>query len=245
MVHALALAALAGMPPCWDIFDAALRHSATASHPPYVTYSERISVTADREPLLMSLAQVDYRDDGVARVSDERFNYTPFVTRHAEPGPPELGPYGAGRAMWLPDSTGLPTIAQVRATGNMTCTIADEESYKSHDTYHLVFGGGTPGRPRLEDLWVDTHSGDIWKLIVSGPVVFLDNPGHPSDLAQFQVELGYSGQYLVVNHVVWSYRRREYSQYVDYFGEYDFTGYAFPAVLPASYFGDDTAAAFK
>jgi hypothetical protein len=37
---------------------------------------------------------------------------------------------------------------------------------------------------------------------------------------------------------VWSYRRREYSQYAVYFGEYTFSNYAFPATLPASYFNE-------
>lgn len=242
MLHSLVLAALAALPPCWDVFDSALRHSANAPHPPYVTYSERISITADRRPLLISFAHVDYRDDGLARVSDERFNYEPFVTRHAEPGPPELGPYGSGRAMWLPGPSGLRTIAQARTLGRVTCTIADEEEYKSHDTYHLTFGGGVRGRPQLEALWIDTRSHDIWKLIVTGPVRFLDNPNHPYGLAEFQVELGYSGPYLVVDHVVWTYRRHEYSQYVNYFGEYTFSGYAFPQTLPAAYFGGGAAA---
>lgn len=244
MIHAIVLAALGAMPPCWDVFDSALRHSANAAHPPYVRYSERISVKADDAPLLLSFAQVDYRDDGLSRVSDARFNYEPFVTRHAEPGPPELGPYGSGRAMWLPDPSGLRTIAQVRTAGNTTCTIS-EDFYKGHDTYHLEFAGGSNARPQLKDLWVDAQSGDIWKLIVTGPITFFDDPAHPYGLAEFQVELGYSGPYLVVDHVVWSYRRHEYSQYVDYFGEYTFSGYTFPASLPASYFGDDRAAALK
>lgn len=242
MIHALVLVALASVPSCWDVFDGALQRSAAASHPPYVSYSERISVTADRAPLMLSDAHVDYRDDGVARVLDARFNYQPFVTRHAEPGPPELGPYGPGRTMWLPDQNGLPTIAQVRTLGNITCSVAAREPYKSHDTYHLSFGGGNAERPQLKDLWIDRQSHEIWKLIVTGPVTFLDDPDHPKGLAEFQVELGYTGPYLVVQHVVWSYRRREFSQYVDYFGEYTFSGYSFPAAMPASYFGDDAAA---
>lgn len=244
MIHAIVLAALGAMPACWDAFDSALRHSAKALHPPYVSYSERISVTADSAPLLISFAQVDYRDDGVARVSDERFDYEPFVTRHAEPGPPELGPYGEGRSMWMPDTSGLRTIAAVRTAGSTTCTIADEETYKSHDTYHLVFGGGAENRPQLKDLWIDKNSQDIWKLVVTGPIWFLNDEEHPYGLAEFQVELGYNGPYLVVNHVVWKYRRHEFSQYVDYFGEYTYSGYSFPASLPASYFGD-TAEAMK
>ncbi|HKU67219.1 MAG TPA: hypothetical protein VJP85_05555 [Candidatus Baltobacteraceae bacterium] len=242
MIHALLLAAIGAMPPCWDLFDSALRHSANAAHPPYVTYSERIAVSEDGNPVLRSTAHVDYRDDGIARVSDERFNFEPFVTHHAEPGPPELGPYGKGRAMWLPDSDALPIIAQVRTLGAITCTVEDEEPYKAHDTYHLVFTGASNERPTLKDLWIDTRSHEIWKLIVTGPVAFWDDTQGNRALAEFQVELGYSGPYLVVNHVVWSYDRREFSQQVHYFGEYTFTGYAFPSELPASYFGDAAAA---
>jgi len=242
MIHALLLAALGAMPPCWDVFDSALRHSANAAHPPYVTYSERITVSEDGEPVLRSTANVAYRDDGVARVADERFNYEPIVTMHAEPGPPELGPYGKGRSMWLTDPDGLPVIASVRTLGAVTCTIAHEESYKSHDTYHLTFTGAPAGRPTLKDLWVDTRSQDVWKLIVTGPVTFWDDPQMSRALAEFQVELGYAGPYLVVNHVVWSYSRNEYSQRVRYFGEYTYSGYAFPADLPGWYFADSAAA---
>ena len=52
------------------------------------------------------------------------------------------------------------------------------------------------------------------------------------------MELGYSGPYLVVNHVVWQLRRREYSQWASYFGEYTLTGFTFPNSLPAGYFGE-------
>lgn len=242
MIHALILAVLTTTPSCWDIFDGALRHSASAAHPPYVTYSERIDVTANREPLIFSLARVDYRDDGVSRVEDERFNYEPFVTRHAEPGPPELGPYGKRRAMWQLDADdNLPTIAHVRSGGNVGC-MAAEEPYKGHDTYHLAFTGGLPGRPGLKALWVDAQSSEIWKLIISAPVTFIEDPKHPNGLAEFQVELAYIGPYLVVQHVVWTYRRQEYAQWVDYFGEYTYSDYAFPSELPASYFGGDIAA---
>jgi hypothetical protein len=241
MIHTLLLAALGAMPPCWDVFDAALRHSAAAAHPPFVTYSERISVSQDGAPLFDSVAHVDYRDDGVARVSDERFNYEPFLTRHTEPGPPELGPYGQKRAMWLPDQDDLRTIAQVRSAGDVTCTIADEERYKAHDAYHLVFTGAPPGRPALKGLWVDARSQDVWKLVVTGPVSFWDDPRGEHPLAEFQVELGYTGPYLVVNHVVWRLSRREFSQHVTYFGEYTYSGYSFPVAMPAWYFGDAAA----
>jgi len=238
MIHVLVMAALGAIPSCWDVFDAALRHSASAAHPPYITYSERISVRMDNEPLYSSDATVDYRDDGLARVSDARFAYEPFITRHEEPGPPELGPYGDRRLAWLPEGPSLPVIAHVRADGKVTCTIAGHEPYKDHDTYHLVFSGEDLNQPRLQQLWVDTKTRDIWKLIVSGPVMLSDGTQAPDGLAEFQVELGYTGRYLLVNHVVWSYRRREYSQYSDYFGEYTFSNYAFPQTLPAWYFGE-------
>ncbi|HLI96442.1 MAG TPA: hypothetical protein VKT72_10190 [Candidatus Baltobacteraceae bacterium] len=194
-----------------------------------------MSVSMDREQIYTSDATVDYRDDGVARVSDERFAYQPFVTRREEPGPPELGPYGSRRLMWMPETPDLPTIARVRALAKVTCTLADEETYKAHDTYHLVFNGESESEPRLQELWVDAHSHDIWKLIVTGPVIF-DDGTRADGLAQFQVELGYTGPYLLVNHVVWSYRLHQYSQYADYFGEYTYGDYAFPSTLPSSYF---------
>lgn len=238
MLHLIALAALAALSPCWSIYDAALSHSARAVHPPYVSYDEKISVTADGSPVFTSAAAIDYRDDGLARVSDERFDFEPIVTRATEPGPPVIGPYGKSRAMWEPTAPGVPVIADVRSEGSVNCALAGEETYKAHDTYHLVFTGAPDSKPHLKELWVDRNTKDIWKLIVTGPVPLLDDRGEPRGLAEFQVELGYRGTHLVVNHVVWSYRLREYSQYVDYFGEYVFDGFKFPASLPSSYFGD-------
>ena len=78
-------------------------------------------------------------------------------------------------------------------------------------------------------------------MIVSGYVVFVDDPSTAPALANFEVELGYSGPYLVVNHVVWSYRRHVFSQYANYFGEYTLGNFSFPDRLPASYFGEDAA----
>lgn len=238
MIQLIAFAALTAFPACWSLYDAALTHSASAAHPPYVSYNERVSVTADGAPVLYSTATIDYRDDGMARVSDERFDFRPFVTSATEPGPPEIGPYGGGRTMWLPQAPGLPIIADVRSAGNVKCTIVDEETYKDHDTYHLAFSGAVETKPHLQELWIDTRSHDIWKLVLTGPVPLIDEGGNSRGLAQFQVELGYNGPHLVVKHVVWTYRLRQYSQYVDYFGEYVFDGFTFPARLPDSYFAD-------
>jgi hypothetical protein len=72
-------------------------------------------------------------------------------------------------------------------------------------------------------------------------VRFDDDPQGPRPLALFEVELGYVGPYLVVDHVVWSYRRHQYSQVSTYFGEYNFSGFSFPDALPGAYFGDTAA----
>lgn len=223
--------------PCWDVFDAALRHRAAVEHPRYVTYDERTSISEDEQPVVQSGAHVEYRDDGLARVSDDRFDYTPYLTRHQDPGPPELGPYGSDRLTWLPlpqQPQALRVIGWVRTHGGETCEIAGRERYKDHDTYHLVFHGAPTDRPALKAVWIDVQSADIWKVIVSGYLYFFDRT--PAPLADFAVELRYAGPYLVVDHVTWSYRERLYDQYAQFFGEYEFTGFRFPNSLPDAYF---------
>ncbi len=235
MFASFLLAAAMSIPPCWTIFETALQHSAASAHPAYVSYDEGINVTEDDQRLVQTTAHVDYRDDGLALVRDERFNYEPILTRHTEPGPPELGPYGPAREAWLPNRESwlpqgdvFPTIAKVRSQADMHCTVAGIEQYKGHTTYHLVFPG-PKDRPAMKALWVDTSSDTIWKVIVSGYVTFADDPQGPHPVANFEVELGYSGPYLMVNHVVWAYSRHEYSQVSDYFGEYTFNSSFLPA----------------
>ncbi|MFN2450096.1 MAG: hypothetical protein ABR508_09995, partial [Candidatus Baltobacteraceae bacterium] len=206
------LAAALGAPSCWDIFDQALRTSAASVHPQYVTYDERIAITQNERRWVEAAAFIDYRDDGLARVRDERFNFEPYLTRHAEPGPPELGPYGPGREEWLPHGEPFPTIASVRAQGDMTCRMRGLETYKGHRAYHLTFGGVPASRPSLKALWVDAATGVVWKIIVSGFVNVIDDAGPTPTITNFEVELGYAGPYLVVNHVVWDLRHKEYSQ---------------------------------
>jgi hypothetical protein len=223
----LALAALTAMPSCWGLYDKALAHSAAAVHPPYITYSERIAITTDGQPLIISFANIIYRDDGMARVSDERFGYAPIFTRNPEPGPPELGPYGTRREMWLPLDADAHTIAAVRAAGRVTCAI-EPEVYRSRATYHLTFHGADPLRAHLDDLWVDVRTGEIRKLRITAQ-------------GDFEIELGYHGGYLVVDHVTWSYDRRTEGQPTQYFGEYTLTDFSFPKELPASYFAGVTS----
>lgn len=239
MFPAVVLAAAISGQPCWDIFAGALQHNAVGPHPAYVSYDERISVMGDDYPILYSLAHVDYRDDGTARVEDQRFNYLPIYTTHTEPGPPELGPYGKARSAWLPleGVQGLPVITSVHVNGNITCTVAGVEDYKGHRSYHIVFGNLAPNKPAIKAIWIDAASRDVWKLIVSGYIMFI-NANEAPPLTDFEVELGYSGPFLVVNHVVWQLRRREYSQWASYFGEYTLSGFTFPNTLPPGYFGE-------
>jgi hypothetical protein len=236
-------AAFASSSQCWNIYDAALRHSASSAHPAFVSYNVLTHITEDEQPLIYSRAHVDYRDDGLARVLDERFNFEPILTRHTEPGPPVIGPYGSRRAAWLPQDIELPIIADVRSQGSVTCDFA-AESYRGYATYHITFTGvHINDRPAVKQMWIDVNSHDVWKLIVSGPVEFADDPEGEHPLADFEVELGYTGPYLLVNHVVWKYRRREFSQYATYFAEYTLSSYSFPSELPASYFATTTAKA--
>ena len=240
MFASLVLAAVLGAPPCWTIFDSALQTSAVGLHPAYVTYDENISITENDRRFIQSTAFVDYRDDGLARVRDERWNFAPHLTRHTEPGPPELGPYGPGRQDWIPHEEPFPTIASVRSEGDMKCNLAGREIYKGHDSYHLTFSGVKLNRPTLKALWIDVKTSVVWKLITSGYVEVYDDNGITPELTDFQVELGYAGPYLVVNHVVWELRHKEYSQSSHYFGEYTMSNFAFPQTLPTTYFATTT-----
>jgi len=236
MVSALILASATAAASCWQVYDDALRHSAESQHPPYIQYDERISINADDRPLVVSRAHIDYRDDGMARVTDARFDNYPFITRQTEPGPPVIGPYGAERLTWLPLENGqYKLISDVRNRGDARCSMDGVETYKGHSTYHLSFTHVHNDRPQLKGLWVDTNSDDIWKIVLSGYIYFTGSQSAPP-LANFEVELGYSGPYLMVNHVVWAYREREYSQWDDYFGEYYFSDFHFPEKLPAETF---------
>lgn len=242
MFAAMFLAAIAGGPACWDIFDGALSRRAAASHPAYVSYDSRQRLIDDNLPLMNSTAHIEYRDDGVARVTDSRFDDEPFVTRRADPGPPELGPYGKDRISWLPvEDVQVPmrVIGDVHAHGSVRCVLADTETYKGHETYRLIFENTPHDRPAVKSIWIDTRSRDIWKVIVSGYVVFTDVADSP--LTDFQVELGYAGPYLVVRHVTWAYRLHEFSQYEDLFGEYYFTGFRFPPSMPAAIFAQKSS----
>ena len=239
MFATILLSAVLGAPPCWDVYDMALRRRAAAPHPAYVTYNERISLVANDQQLVRSTAHIDYRDDGLARVSDTRFDNDPFVTTTTDPGPPELGPYGDNRLSWLPleavDASPMRVIGDVRAHGNLRCTLGEPISYRGHRSYRVTIGNVPIDRPAVKELLVDTQTYDIWKLTVRGFVLFRGTDTAPP-LTDFEVEMAYAGPYLVVDHVTWGYRLRQYSQYDRLFGEYYFSDFVFPKSLPAALF---------
>lgn len=222
MISSLILAAVAAIPSCWDVYDATLAHSARMPHPTYVAYNQDVRIWQDGRAIVFTDEHIRYNDNGIARIEDARFNYHPFWTQFIEPGPPEVGPYGANRDLWIATSDRLPVIAAVRATGKVSCTLR-EEDYKGRDTFHLSFEGS----PHLTGLWVDSKSLDIWKVEMTAPG-YVGNEWDPNPNADYQVELGYHGRYLVVEHVTWSYMLREASQFSKLTGEYLMNDYAFP-----------------
>lgn len=235
-MHIVALLGVFSQAFCWNVYDRALAHSAVAARPPYVSYSERTSIFVDGETLERTNAHIDYRDDGVARIADERFDYIPFVTRTLDPGPPEIGPYGASRELWMPAAPDIKTIAAVRARGNVTCAVRGTEILRGRQTYHLAFTGAYAGRPHLDDLWVDAASADVLKVALTAPAPIAEGLNDPASFAHYEVELRAHGSYLLVDTVTWLYRQRAYSQQMQYSGEYSFADYSFPQSLPPSYF---------
>ncbi|MDP9018844.1 MAG: hypothetical protein M3N19_11050 [Candidatus Eremiobacteraeota bacterium] len=226
---------------CWDLAYAAIRHRAAAPHPPFILYDETQAIVRDGLPLMSARASIAYRDDGVARISDERFSFKPYVSRFMEPGPPELGPYGGRRSIWLTIQgldQSLPLIGEVRSNNGLTCTNEGVERYKDHSAYHLSFTTQGKARPALRTLLVDTAKSEIWKVVLSQ---YLPLPGTSiaaPPLVTFEIELQEANQYLVVQHVTWKYEFREYSQWSTLFGEYYYSDFQFPAQMPVTLFQD-------
>jgi len=231
----LMVLALSGQ-PCWDIYDEALRHRAAAPHPPYVQYDMRTAIEEDGYDLVAARSVVRYRADGLARVEDTRFQNYSWVTDHVEPGPPELGPYGADRSAWLPlDEPGMPlVIATVHRRGSAECTDRGLENYRGHLVYHLALTPYDPTRPALKGLWVDATTSEIWKVLVSGTLTMINAQPIVDPTVDFVVELAPEGPYVMVDHVTFAYRMPVFSQYSDFLGEYSMSNFQYPASMPAS-----------
>ncbi len=225
------------LPDCWALTIKALQHRAASPHPPYIGYNEYGSISEDERPLLQTNPSVLYRDDGVLRVTDNGFSY---LTRLADPGPPELGPYGNRRSIWLPVENAadqsLPLIGSVRARSPLGCVNNGIESYKDHTTYRVSFASPDRNRPSLRQLWIDERSSEIWKVIVSSPIPVGLGPDQKDALANFEIELAKMGDYVVVNHITWKYSLHAFAQTSNFFGEYYYTAFTYPKEVPAEFF---------
>jgi hypothetical protein len=229
-------------PSCWDVYDAALGHSARAPHPAYSTYVEQIDIqygdpnasTAARGSRYRGIARVQYLDDGTARVEDQRFSYAPIVTQYLDPGPPELGPYGTRRNMWIGVPDPVRVISSVRTKSSVTCTLS-AEPYEGRQTYHLAFRGASAKLPHVDDLWVDMQTQDIWKVALDAPINFNYMHFASMQLAHYEIQLGYQGRYFMVRKVSWEAEVPTGSQSMHTFAQYAFGDYAFPGGTPPSF----------
>lgn len=247
LVLSIVLAVCACMAParaagdCWSIIYGAIRHRAQAQHPPFILYDQRSQVSQDGATLWRTSEEIAYRDDGVARIVDERFARIPYVTRQTDPGPPVLGPYGDRRQNWLQiDTTDphVPLIGQVRTASSLQCQLVGDERYRGYETYHLRISGGDPTKPLLREAWVDRNSADFWKITVSSDfpqAAGFNAPAH--SVVLYEIELSQTGPYILVDHITWKCVVHEFSQWSNVFGEYYLSNFSFPPSVPKSYFG--------
>ena len=213
---------------CWHLVFVAIRHSAAAPHPEYISYSENADITSSGRPFFYNDADIVYRTDGIAYVEDTRFAQG-FITHELlEPGPPVLGPYGSARYGWLPtDVLGgrLPTIASVENIPNLPCTDEGDETIDGVRYAHLVTGVADESRPALKQIWIGRRSLEIPRLIVSGVVLYQNGHG----LADYQVDLQNIAGYAVVRTVRWTTRVHWYDQNTKLDAVYTFGNYRFTA----------------
>jgi len=239
VIAGLVLLAASGQ-SCWSIYDDAMRHRAAAAHPAYVQYAEHTAIREDGEQIVRADATVRYRQDGLARIEDSRFDHYSWVTDHPEPGPPELGPFGSGRNAWLPLEADSPVIADVRTHGAAACTDLGIERLHDHLVYHLAITPADAHRPSLKAIWIDADTSEVWKVVVSGRLIMINGGDEP--IVDFEVELAPEGPYVMVDHVTWKYREPVFSQYADLFGEYYMSDFRYPQAMPPVTFALDNHA---
>jgi hypothetical protein len=200
-----------------------MKASAEAAHPRYISYDEDIYVLAHGSQMVRERAHVDYRDDGIALILDDRYGQDPVFTTRLEPGPPELGPYGQARAGWMDDGSwpGMRTVANVRVDSSETCTNAGLETQGGSPSYHLVFTRPNPESPGLKGLWVDASTSEIHRLLLVGQLRF--KGAMTTEPADFDLQLSHVDGFNVVTHVMWSQS--------GWSGEYTLLNFAFPSSL--------------
>ena len=220
MILAAAAAALLSVSSCWNAYDAALRHSAQAAHPQFVSYDESARLDGGAQRVVRERAHIDYRDDGTALVLDDRAGPSPIVTRNVDPGPPVLGPYGRARAAWMSPDLWPPirTAANSGGTDGEICTMAPSVSIEGARAYHLLFYRRKQS-VGLDELWVDAHTFQIRRVILTGLVLF--GASITAKPTNYDISVSRSGPYNVVSHVVWSLG--------GYTGDYTFANFSFPA----------------
>lgn len=79
-----------------------------------------------------------------------------------------------------PDEFAPPVLGRISVSGaDYDVTLLGEETEDGHDVYHLSLTPlDDPNRNRVRELWVDTHTFDVWKLVTHG--IFIGGP--PADV---------------------------------------------------------------
>ncbi len=220
---------------CWQMIMNALDRSAHSPHARFVSYGELEHIDEDGHTLENVHASITYRDDGLAYVNDERWEY-PFVSRYLEPGPPVLGPYGDARDMWLAlDSnspTRLPVIANVHNHPRIGCRDAGAEMLGGMTVRHLLVGEEQRDRLGLRAVWIDPSSLEIKRVIVRGPLQIYGADSIQEKHTDYTVDIEHVDGYSVVHRVWWQYREEFYSQRSLLDAEYVFTNYHFSELPP-------------
>jgi hypothetical protein len=78
-------------------------------------------------------------------------------------------------------------------------------------------------------MWVDVQTHDIWKVSLDAPMHFNYIHWPSLYLAHYEIQLGYVGRYLMVQHVSWEADvPTSRSQSLHTFAQFAFGGYEFP-----------------
>ena len=223
---------------CWQTINSALQRSAHSPHAKFISYNERIIVSADGHPLENIGSSIVYRDDGLAYITDDRWVH-PFMSFAPEPGPPVLGPYRSDRDAWLnfgDVNPPYPVIAQVHAFPRESCTYVGTDSIEGRTLEHLVVGHEKRESLGLRDIWIDPLFYDVGRIVVRGPLRFYVRDEIKEEFTDYHVDVENVAGYAVIRRVTWQYRDREYSQWTDLAAEYDFKDYSFSEVAPSGSF---------
>ncbi len=228
---------------CWQMIGSAVKRSAQAVLPKFISYSERTEFSLNGKPANTYNSQITYRDDGMAYINDDRWTY-PMVSESIEPGPPALGPYGDNRAAWLSTesdgSSNLPVIAHVYAHRTRSCRDAGPATIDNRLVEHLIVDAENPSDAGLREIWIDPQL-DIARLILRAPMTMLVRNAPVQDFANFQVDVEFVDGHAVVRQVSWAYHQKHDGDYEDLAGNYEFMNYSFSQSEPPGTFSAVTA----